>query len=109
MIERLAQEFAGERYLADEGLLTAVHLALTLGRPLILEGEPGVGKTEVGKVLAGVLGAELIRLQCYEGIDASQALYDWDYSRQLLYALSWKPVYQCTCSHLALSSWTASR
>ena len=55
-------------------------------RPLLLEGEPGVGKTEVGKALARVLGAELIRLQCYEGIDAAQALYEWDYSRQLLYA-----------------------
>jgi MoxR-like ATPase len=83
-IEGLAQEFAGERYLADEGLLTAVHLALTLGRPLILEGEPGVGKTELAKVLAQTQGRELIRLQCYEGLDAAQALYEWDHPKQLL-------------------------
>ncbi len=73
MIEQLGQKFAGERYLAGEGLLTAVHLALTLQRPLILEGEPGVGKTELAKVLASVLDRELIRLQCYEGLDAAQA------------------------------------
>ena len=73
-----------ERYFADEGLLTAVHLALVLGRPLALEGEPGVGKTELAKVLADVLGRELIRLQCYEGLDAGQALYEWDYPKQLL-------------------------
>ena len=83
-IEGLAAEFAGERYLADEGLLTAVHLALTLGRPLILEGEPGVGKTELAKVLARTQGRELIRLQCYEGLDAAQALYEWDHPKQLL-------------------------
>ena len=83
-VESLAAEFAGERYLADEGLLTAVHLALTLGRPLILEGEPGVGKTELAKVLASVLDRELIRLQCYEGLDAAQALYEWDHPKQLL-------------------------
>ena len=84
MIERIAHEFAGERYLADEGLLTAVHLALTLGRPLILEGEPGVGKTELAKVLASTRRRELIRLQCYEGLDAAQALYEWDHPKQLL-------------------------
>ena len=61
-----------------------MHLALVLGRPLPLEGEPGVGKTEIAKVLADVLGRELIRLQCYEGLDASQALYEWDYPKQLL-------------------------
>ncbi len=72
-------------YLADEGLATAVFLALSLGRPLFLEGEPGVGKTEVAKALASWTGGELIRLQCYEGIDASQAVYEWDYSRQLLH------------------------
>jgi MoxR-like ATPase len=75
-----------ESYLPDRGLATAVYLALAMRRPLLLEGEPGVGKTEVAKTLARVLGAELVRLQCYEGIDASQALYEWDYSRQLLYA-----------------------
>jgi MoxR-like ATPase len=73
-------------YLPDRGLATAVYLALAMRRPLLLEGEAGVGKTEVAKTLAVVLAADLIRLQCYEGIDVSQALYEWDYSRQLLYA-----------------------
>ncbi|MDX1659761.1 MAG: MoxR family ATPase [Nitriliruptorales bacterium] len=76
---------AEHAYLADTGLGTAVFLALKLGRPLFLEGEPGVGKTEVGRTLAAVLDAPLIRLQCYEGIDATQALYDWDFPRQLLH------------------------
>jgi MoxR-like ATPase len=82
----VGRALAGESYLADRGLATAIYLALAMRRPLLLEGEAGVGKTEVGKTLARILDAELIRLQCYEGIDASQALYDWDYSRQLLYA-----------------------
>ena len=73
-------------YLADRGLSTAAYVALTLDRPLLLEGEVGVGKTEIAKTLATVLGRRLIRLQCYEGIDAGQALYEWDYARQLLYA-----------------------
>jgi MoxR-like ATPase len=72
-------------YLPDEGLATSIFLALTLERPLLLEGEAGVGKTEVAKVLARWTGGELLRLQCYEGIDASQAVYEWDYSRQLLH------------------------
>jgi MoxR-like ATPase len=72
-------------YLADRGLATAVHVALSLRRPLLLEGEVGVGKTEIAKVLATVLHRDLIRLQCYEGIDTNQALYEWDYSRQLLH------------------------
>ena len=72
-------------YLADDGLATAVFLAMALRRPLLLEGEAGVGKTEVAKVLSRWTGGELIRLQCYEGIDVSQAVYDWDYSRQLLH------------------------
>jgi MoxR-like ATPase len=83
-VEELGRRFAERRYFADEGLLTAVHLALVLGRPLALEGEPGVGKTELAKVLADSLDRELIRLQCYEGLDAGQALYEWDYPKQLL-------------------------
>ncbi|MFL5876346.1 MAG: AAA family ATPase [Solirubrobacteraceae bacterium] len=75
---------AAQRYLADEALSTAVFLAATLEQPLLLEGEAGVGKTEVGKALAAATGARLIRLQCYEGIDVHHALYDWDYARQLL-------------------------
>src|SRR3954453_2088872 len=80
----LERRLSAEQYFADEGLLTAVHLALSLGRPLLLEGEPGVGKTEIAKVLSRVLGRELIRLQCYEGLDAAQALYEWDHPKQLL-------------------------
>ncbi|WP_420613940.1 AAA family ATPase [Candidatus Spongiisocius sp.] len=76
---------AGQAYLADRGLSTAIYLSLTLPQPLLLEGEAGVGKTEVAKALAGGLGVDLVRLQCYEGIDANQALYEWDYPRQLLY------------------------
>ena len=72
-------------YLPDEGLATVVFLALELRRPLLLEGEAGVGKTEVAKVLARWLGGELLRVQCYEGIDVSQAVYEWDYARQLLH------------------------
>jgi MoxR-like ATPase len=73
------------RYLASRGLATSVFLALKLGRPLFLEGEAGVGKTEVAKVLADVLGAELIRLQCYEGLDVHHAVYEWNYPRQILH------------------------
>ena len=71
-------------YLADRGLATALFLAMSLPRPILLEGEVGVGKTEAAKVLAGVFGRRLIRLQCYEGIDTHQALYEWDYARQML-------------------------
>ena len=71
-------------YLADRGLATALQIALSLGRPILIEGEVGVGKTEVAKTLASVFGRRLIRLQCYEGIDTSQALYEWDYARQML-------------------------
>jgi MoxR-like ATPase len=81
----MASALAEHAYLADRGLSTAMFLALSLGRPLLLEGEAGVGKTEVAKALAATLGVELIRLQCYEGIDAGQALYEWDYARQLLH------------------------
>jgi MoxR-like ATPase len=84
-VQEVRDALADHDYLADEGLATAVFLALTLRRPLLLEGEAGVGKTEVGKVLARWTGGELVRLQCYEGIDAAQAVYEWDYSRQLLH------------------------
>jgi MoxR-like ATPase len=79
------EALTGERYLADRGLAIAVCLAATLEQPLLLEGEAGVGKTEVAKALAGATGARLIRLQCHEGIDLHNALYDWDYPRQLLH------------------------
>ncbi|MEU3165045.1 MoxR family ATPase [Streptosporangium sp. NPDC006930] len=82
---QLAQLLDERSYLADEGLVTATFLALRMGRPLLLEGEAGVGKTELARTLAEVFGAPLIRLQCYEGLDASQALYDWDFARQLLH------------------------
>ncbi|MFL5929582.1 MAG: AAA family ATPase [Gaiellaceae bacterium] len=82
----LAAALRAESYLADHSLAVSLYLALAMRRPLLLEGEPGVGKTEVARTLARALDAELIRLQCYEGIDASQALYEWDYARQLLYA-----------------------
>ena len=72
-------------YLADRGLATTLFVAMSLQRPVLLEGEVGVGKTEAAKVLASVFGRRLIRLQCYEGIDTSQALYEWDYSRQMLH------------------------
>src|SRR5512132_1582399 len=71
-------------YLVDDGMATALFLALTLEQPLLLEGEPGVGKTAAAKSLAAALGAPLIRLQCYEGLSASEALYEWNYQRQLL-------------------------
>jgi len=80
----LQEALRERRYLADRGLATAIYLAVSLDKPLLLEGEAGVGKTEVAKVLASLLGRELIRLQCYEGIDAAQALYEWNYSRQLI-------------------------
>src|SRR5689334_7530153 len=72
-------------YIANRGLATAIYLALKRRKPLLLEGEPGVGKTEVAKVLSAVLNTKLIRLQCYEGIDVSTAVYEWNYTRQMLY------------------------
>ncbi len=81
----LTRLLRGGGYLADRGLATALFVALSLDRPVLLEGEVGVGKTEVAKTLAAVLGRRLIRLQCYEGIDANQALYEWDYARQMLH------------------------
>ena len=84
-VAEVADGLRAHDYLPSEGLATAVFLALALQRPLLLEGEAGVGKTEVAKTLAEWLGSRLIRLQCYEGIDVSQAVYEWDYSRQLLH------------------------
>ncbi len=84
-VEELIAQLAAHDYLADEGLATAIFLAIELERPLLLEGEAGVGKTEVAKVLSRWTGGELIRLQCYEGIDVNQAVYEWDYTRQLLH------------------------
>lgn len=82
--EALAEALRGADYLADDGLAVAAFLALALGKPLLVEGVPGVGKTEAALALARALGRNLIRLQCYEGIDAGQALYEWNYARQLL-------------------------
>ncbi len=84
-VEAVQAALAGERYLADEGLATSIFLALRLRRPLLLEGDAGVGKTEVAKAIAAWTGGELIRLQCYEGLDANQAVYEWDHARQLLH------------------------
>jgi len=83
-VETLARLLAGVDYLVDEGLATSMFLSLRLPQPLLLEGEAGVGKTEAAKALAAVLDTPLIRLQCYEGIDAAEALYEWNYPRQLL-------------------------
>jgi MoxR-like ATPase len=83
-VETLVQGLSGVDYLADEGLATALFFALRLPQPLLLEGEAGVGKTEAAKSLAAFLGTPLIRLQCYEGIDAAEAIYEWNYPRQLL-------------------------
>ena len=84
-IPALAAALDGVGYLPDEGVATAAYLAIRMRRPLLLEGDPGVGKTALAQALADVTGAELVRLSCYEGIDASQALYDWDFPRQLLH------------------------
>jgi len=83
-VEGVVEMLAGEDYIADRALATAVHLSLTLERPLLLEGEAGVGKTEVAKVLSAALGRKLIRLQCYEGLDLASAVYEWDYARQMI-------------------------
>jgi len=84
-IDDLQEALRGRRYFASRGLATTTYLALRLGRPLFLEGEAGVGKTEVAKVLADLLGTELIRLQCYEGLDVHHALYEWNYTRQMMH------------------------
>jgi MoxR-like ATPase len=83
-VGELTDQLRSGGYLADRGLATALYVAIQLGRPLLLEGEVGVGKTELAKALASVHGRRLIRLQCYEGIDTNQALYEWDYARQML-------------------------
>ena len=83
-VDDLQQALAGRQYIASRGLAVSAYLALRLQRPLFLEGEPGVGKTEVAKVLAAALDTELIRLQCYEGLDISHAVYEWNYPRQIL-------------------------
>jgi len=83
-VDEVQRLLSSGRYVADRSLATALHLSLRLGRPLFLEGEAGVGKTEVAKVLATALGRRLIRLQCYEGLDLSQAAYEWNYPRQML-------------------------
>jgi MoxR-like ATPase len=83
-VGQLTQLLRDGGYLADRGLSTALFVGLSLGRPILIEGEVGVGKTEVAKALAAVFGRRLIRLQCYEGIDTNQALYEWDYARQML-------------------------
>jgi MoxR-like ATPase len=84
-VDELERRLADERYIADRGLATTLYLTLRLQKPLLLEGEAGVGKTEIAKVLAAILDTPLIRLQCYEGLDASSAIYEWDYPRQMLY------------------------
>jgi MoxR-like ATPase len=83
-VGELAQALTGQRYVADDSLATTLYLALALGKPVLLEGEAGVGKTEVAKALAAALGRTLIRLQCYEGLDTASALYDWDFAKQML-------------------------
>jgi len=84
-IDELAEALRGKRYFASRGLTTTMFLSLRLGRPLFLEGEAGVGKTEVAKVLADLLGTDLIRLQCYEGLDVHHAVYEWNYTRQMMH------------------------
>ncbi len=84
-IDQLETALRGHQYVADRGLATAIYLALKLQRPLFLEGEAGVGKTEVAKVMATLLDTELIRLQCYEGLDLNQAVYEWNYARQMMH------------------------
>ena len=84
-IEKIQEALRQKQYICDRSLATVVYLSITLGKPVLLEGEAGVGKTEIAKVLAEILGAKLIRLQCYEGLDASTALYEWNYPKQMLH------------------------
>jgi MoxR-like ATPase len=104
----LAEALRATGYLADEGLATAAYLALRMNRPLFCEGEPGTGKTALAQAMAEVLGAELIRLQCHEGIDASQALYDWDFPRQLLHLRALEAAAGVSEEHLDAESVEAS-
>jgi MoxR-like ATPase len=83
-IDDVEQQLAEQNYISDRMLATSIYLSIKMGKPLLLEGEPGVGKTEVAKVIAKLLGSELIRLQCYEGLDTQTALYEWNYPRQML-------------------------
>src|SRR5215510_6000 len=83
-IDRIQRQFAEHNYVCDRALATSIFLSLRLGKPILLEGEAGVGKTEVAKVLAAALDRRLIRLQCYEGLDVASALYEWDFARQML-------------------------
>jgi MoxR-like ATPase len=83
-IEKIQEALRKEKYIADRALATVVYLSIAMGKPLLLEGEAGVGKTEVAKVLAEIMGSKLIRLQCYEGLDANTALYEWNYPKQML-------------------------
>jgi len=84
-VTELEEKFRQENYICDEGILVPVYLALKLKKPLLITGAPGVGKTEIAKVLSKILGTELIRLQCYEGLDENKALYEWNYQKQLLH------------------------
>src|ERR1700712_3070743 len=83
--QQVADALDGVGYLADAGVASAAYLAMAMGRPLFLEGDPGVGKTALAQALAKITGSELVRLQCYAGIDSTQALYDWDFPRQILH------------------------
>lgn len=87
-VDQLEYALQNQKYVTDRGLATTLYLTLTMRKPLLLEGEAGVGKTEIAKVLAGLLNTPLIRLQCYEGLDASSAIYEWDYPRQMLFLRS---------------------
>jgi len=89
-IEHVQEILLKEKYVCDRALATVVYLSLVMGKPLLLEGEAGVGKTEIAKVLAKVLNAKLIRLQCYEGLDANTALYEWELSQGRCCVLNWK-------------------
>ena len=84
-IEDVQRAMLAQHYIADRSLATAIYLSLKRRKPLLLEGEPGVGKTEIAKVLASLLDTRLIRLQCYEGIDVNTAVYEWNYTRQMLH------------------------